>query len=73
MISTNERLRSPSRRQKTMIQIRGRPATWVDRFVRRRSEEVRRVIEAEQYAERRPLGFRKTQGQILVSCQPLAC
>ena len=56
-----------------MIQIRGRPATWVDRFVRRRSEEVRRVIEAEQYAERRPLGFRKTQGQILVSCQPLAC
>jgi hypothetical protein len=32
--STGERLRSRSRRKKTMVQIRGRPATWVDRFVR---------------------------------------
>jgi hypothetical protein len=35
MVLFNERLRSPSRRQKTVIQNRGRPATWVDRLVRR--------------------------------------
>lgn len=30
----DERWRSPSRRQKTMIQDRASPATWVDRVVR---------------------------------------
>lgn len=29
-------LASPCRRQKTVIQIFGRPATWVDRFGRRK-------------------------------------
>jgi hypothetical protein len=39
-ISPGERWRSPSRRQKTMIQIRGRPATWLDRFVRRHTSSI---------------------------------